>query len=709
MGYVDSLLEEDTAVKQPGIASQLLDEDVQRHYENDPVETSTITGKPKVNFVGKGGGGANFLTHLRAGYKYDPITKAKVYAASRFPELSEEERMSRYRYQDGEFIYKNNEGKWLSESPDLFHQKAKAILGTTHWEPVIFGTVGEMFGGPMLAGTMAGAGEAIHQQIAEAGGAKIGGVQRGTDIVAETVLGGLGSIPGRGGVRVVRKGGAALGGRRGLRIAKAAGSDLPSIDFKKAVALKREYSEKFGVDLFDAQTTESRRLLDKINLYQDMPETADLIQAAKKIQDEQAFAAVDQFWDDLAQATPAPEVGEDVVKAINSSIEKDVAAMKAKAKPLYDKAFKENKSIDISDHIHDLDEKIAGWNPDSAQHGQLVKFRKLLMRKWKDPNSGEIWDIPENRMFQLDRMKKTYDAFLKPGLNEPPITKEVKRDITQIKNNILKDIDDVSPTYAKARATWGADAQALEKLTKKTRLKYIADLEGDNVGGAAEKIFQNAGNHPEIVRKIRDRVISESPTTWNKVLRSHLETVFESTPAKLEGGADNAAKVLGSFWRKTSGTPKQRKLIAAGMGVDTTRKPSTWASQSPQFKHFEEMTDMLRRVSLVARKESTTAVRQRSMQEEGEGIARSFLKAYAYPLITYKKVVWDRITQFQTSRGRKLMAEALTNPKAQGELLRIRKMGEGTEAGLKATSTFFSLILGGEYSRELTQDFFQGE
>jgi hypothetical protein len=412
MGYVDNLLEEDS--KSPfqkqtaGTASRLLDEDVNRHFEVDPIEKSTMSlSGDKVNFVGRGGGGASFLTHLRAGYKYDPLTRAKVYAASRFPELSEEERMSRYRYQNGEYLYKNRDGQWYSESPDLFHQKAKAILGTTHWEPVIFGTVGEMFGGPVLAGAMAGAGEALHQQIAIGGGEEIGGLKRGVGIGTETLLGGFGSVPGRVGIRQARKVGAALGGRRGLRIAKAAGSDLPTIDFKKAVALKKEYSRKFGVDLFDAQTTESRRLLDKINLYQDMPETADLIQAAKKMQDEQAFAAVDQFWDDIASATPVSEVGEDIVRVVNASIKKDVTAMKAKAKPLYDKAFKENHSIDISDHVKDLDEIISGWNPDSAQHAQLVKFRKLLMRKWKDPSTGEVWDVPENRIFQLDRMKKT--------------------------------------------------------------------------------------------------------------------------------------------------------------------------------------------------------------------------------------------------------------------------------------------------------------
>ena len=255
-------------------------ESVQRHFQPTE-EISTITGKPKIEFSGKGGSGASFMSHLKAGYKYDPITKAEVYAAARFPDLPADEALSRYVYQGGEFLYKDRDNQWYSESPDLFHQKAKAILGGTHWEPVVLGTLGEVFMGPGGAGIGAAGGEAIHQQIAQAGGAKISGLQKGIDIGVEGGLGLVGSFPGRTAIKATRKVGAASGGLKGLRIAKAAGSDLPHINFKEAVRIKRLYKEKFGVDLFDAQTTESRRLLDKINLYQDMPETADIIQAAK--------------------------------------------------------------------------------------------------------------------------------------------------------------------------------------------------------------------------------------------------------------------------------------------------------------------------------------------------------------------------------------------------------------------------------------------
>jgi hypothetical protein len=723
MGYIDTLYEDSFSEKQqtkPGYVDRLMDEEIGRHFE-ETEETSAITGKRKVNFVGQGGGGANFLTHLQAGYKYDPMTKAKVYAAARFPELSEEERLGRYRYQDGEYLYRKDDGRWYSESPDLFHQKAKDMLGSTHWEPVIFGTAGELFGSPIVAGVFAGFGELVHQLIAKGTGGKpkLGGV----DLAMETALGGLGSIPGRGAVRVLRKAGAAGGGRRGMRIAKAAGSDLPMIDFKEGVRLKKYYLEKYGVDLFDAQTTESRRLLDKINLYQDMPETADLIQSAKKMQDEQAYAATDQFFESIAPATPMPTVGGDVVKAINSSIQVEKNNMVTRAKPFYKKAFGMKTEIDISPHIDSVNELIANSLQNSPRRKKLVQFRSMLYRKGKESVSEEIpiktdsfgrvhtktvtkkksTNIPESRIKQLDELKKTVDTFLEPKVGDRPIDNRTKSEIRSIKNSILKDLDDANEPYRQAREIWGNDAEALRKLTHKTNLKYIADLEGDKVVGATKKIFQTVGNHPQILGNIRYRIINEDPALWDRVLRTHLEDVFESTAQKLEGGADNAAKVLGGFWRKTSGTPKQHKLIAEGMGVDTSKKMSTWRGQSEQYKNFDDMTDLLRRVSLIARKESTTAVRQQSIKDEAEGLGRSFIKAYAYPLITYKKVLWDKITQFNTSRGRKLMAEALTNPQAQGELLRIRKLGPGTEAGIKATSTFFSLILGGEYSRGITE------
>ena len=56
--------------------------------------------------------------------------------------------------------------------------------------------------------------------------------------------------------------------------------------------------------------------------------------------------------------------------------------------------------------------------------------------------------------------------------------------------------------------------------------------------------------------------------------------------------------------------------------------------------------------------------------------------------------------ELQTNRGRKLMAEAMTDPKASQYLLKIRRMNLATEKGIRATSTFLSLVLGGEFSRQ---------
>ena len=138
---------------------------VERHYEPTE-EISTITAKPIVEFTGRGGSGASFWAHLKAGIVDDPITKAKIYAADRFPDLTEDERMKRYRLVSGEVVFKDMDNKWYSESPGMFHNKLKKFLGetTAHTPAIAMGVVGAM-GGPELAALGAAGGEGIRKTI----------------------------------------------------------------------------------------------------------------------------------------------------------------------------------------------------------------------------------------------------------------------------------------------------------------------------------------------------------------------------------------------------------------------------------------------------------------------------------------------------------------------------------------------------------------
>jgi hypothetical protein len=659
------------------------DVEVQRHFkETGATDVRGFKPQPIKEFTGEGGAGASFKAHVKSGFVDDPITKMKIFAADRFPDLPEEERMSRYRYQKGEFIFKADDGKWYSESPDLGLYKAKRFFGetTAHSPSIVLGTIGAT-AGPLhaIAGAMGGEGyrKVVGALAFDEPQATFGNV---LDMVQEGALALAGETMGFLFKGAARRGLALTGGRKGMRVAAAAGPDLPKIDFKKAAVLQKKTREKFGIELFDGQTTESRRLLDKINLYGDLPSTADIVQSAKRIQDEQAYKAVERFWDDIYPPEDALVVGSKIQKAAQKSIDREIAKRSAKAKPLYDKAFKAETQHNIIPHINHLDEMIEAWPLNSPQRAKLQKIRSMLFREVE--HNGKVWKVPESRIKQLDRLKKAIDAELKPKVGEAPVNAELKRDIRQIKNNILEDVDKDNDFYRQARKAWADDTEVIERLTNKTKLKGLSDLEGDNVVNATRRLFSNTGNSPEIVTKVRNRIIREDPEAWRAALRTHLEGLYEATRQSGLGGADNSAKLFHGFYRRTIGDAKQKKLLAAAMGGEG----------SEQFKNFADFTDALRRVGLVARRESTTATRDYSLRQE-------VMKAASRPLYPVKRILIDKLNIFMTEKKMGLLAEALLDTRSRKHVLKIRRMGVNTEKGAMAAITFLSLVSGGEFRR----------
>lgn len=696
MGFAEEILQEahpKKSAESSNFTEEILQENVQRHFKQTD-EISAITTKPIEKFTGEGGEGASFSTQLKQGFVDNPINKVKIYAEARFPNLSEEERMGRYKQQNGEIIFKADNGKWYSETPDISTAKLKRFAGETvaHAPAIVGATVGEVTGGPITAGILGGAGEAVRKGVGHfAFGEEWTTPEYLKSVGLEGALSATGSIPGRAAMKASRRIGGLAGGLKGSRIAGAVGKE--SIDFKKAAKIQKLYKDKFGVDLFDAQTTESRRLLDKINLYADIPESADLIKHAKAIQDEQAFKAADRFWDRIGSGKrSASEVGGDLSDAAKASIERDRMRMVANAKPHYDKAFAADTRIDITPQLEQLDEIIEETLEKSPRRKKLLEFKRMLHRT-ENVNGKDVL-VPESRIKQLDELKKTVDTFLKPKLGDSPIDNTTKKNIRDIKNSILEDLDKANPDYQKARQIWAGDAKAFEKLTDKTRLQSLADLKGDkNFVPAVNELFSSVRNDEKMMVKLRDRMITESPEMWDEILRTRLEGVFDSVKRSAEGGSANSAKVFNSFYRNTVGDVKQNKLIMAAMG----------GKNSAQYKNFADFTDMLRRVGLISRRESTTAVRQESLKaEKRTGILMTAARVHSYPLFTWKKAVLDRITDFRTSRGKRLLAEALIDTNTRGQVLRIKRFGPNTEKGARAASTFFSLVLGGEYRRHGT-------
>jgi hypothetical protein len=633
--------------------------------------------------------------HSRAGWVDNPITKFEIYSTDRFPNLSREQRAERYKYQRGELIFRADNGKWYSENPDLAIQKLKKMIAQqpAHLPSEVLGAIGAYGGG--FSGAFVGAygGEAIRKAV---GQLLLNDRQTADEVITDLAIAG---IEGAGGefigarlVGVGRKLKPLIQGTHARKVTSMMGREALNIDFEKAAKIQRIAEEKYGIHLWDAQTTESRRLIDRLNLYGDLPETSDLVQIAKRWQDEEAYRAVDVFFDDLSPSVDALYAGEGISAQAQKAIKTAVGKRLGKAKPLYKKAFAQNTEIDIGPHIQELDNLIAESLLNGPRRKKLLQFRNMLFKEEKVDwsSTGKKFQlVPETNIRKLDELKKSVDVILEPRIGDKPIDNTTKKNIREIKNNILADLDVANPDYARARQIWADDSEALKKLTNKTLLKRVADLEGDNVAKASRELFGAAGKSPEMMAKVRARIYPENPQAWNAALRVYLEDTMGRVSQDASG---NAAKAFNAFWRNTVGNPNQSKILKAAMGE--------------KYKSLETFTDILRRTALVVRKESTTATRQEMLKGESEGVVRGLIRAHVYPLVTKKKVLYDKANLLLIAENRKKTARALLTPTAAKRLERIKTIGIDTEKGIRAFSTFLSLLYGNHFT-EINEEVFK--
>jgi hypothetical protein len=118
-----------------------------------------------------------------------------------------------------------------------------------------------------------------------------------------------------------------------------------------------------------------------------------------------------------------------------------------------------------------------------------------------------------------------------------------------------------------------------------------------------------------------------------------------------------------------------------------------------QYKNLEDITDMMRRVALIARKESTTATRQLSLAEEQWYGKSKMIAAATRPLMTYQRIMGDKLNDFISEKAKRKFIEAALSPETGPHLAKIKRLNLNTEKGIRQVSTFLSLVLGGEFQR----------
>lgn len=697
--FSDALLGEQQATQQETpdpIQSQKFS-DLVLQRDEPTGEQSAITGKPITSPRPGASPSASFLTQVKAGFVDDPQTKMKIYAADRFPNMPESERLSRYTIVDGEPVFADNSGQMFFETDQTGQGKLKSMAGQNipRLLPSVGGAIGSL-GGPGTSALGAGAGEATRKIIGATvfgepqtslGNAADIGLESALDIGAYGVAKAFNSFLKRQGIK------------QGGELAKAAGRSAYDINLKQS-SDNLAKGKAFNVDLFPPQFTQSPELIAKWKLLADLPQTADKIRAGSRAQTEQVQNAFVQFFDDIyPDDVSLYSVGDRLTKTSQKVLDNMIDARRQLASPLYKEAFEEANPVDVKPVVGFIDEELK--TAKGPVRNAYLRAKQMLMKpdvpkKTKGPllfdSKGEKIPLDkisyESTVQGLHGTKVGLDDLISSAKKQGSSSGNMSvRAYLEVKNKLLDQMDQASPKYSEARKVFSSASDIIDQLTDARKITEIAKLEGDNVVKATSRVFDGANSSPESVKLMRQFIRKEDPALWDAVVKTHLVSEMESIKGNVLGEPGNIA---GQFWKKTMGDlPTRRKLFEA---------------MSPQqYQNFENFADVMRLVSQTYGKESATATRQialdemrRSSGSTGIGLLKSARSIGTSTLNYIDDTIFGK---YQNE-----LANAMLSEKATKELARLKQLNPNTEEFLLGLNSFLGMAAAGVYAPGLKED-----
>lgn len=623
---------------------------------------------------------ASFDTMRKAAMVDDPATKLKIFASSRFP--NDPKAIERYGLIDGEPVYLNDDGKVYRESP-------KGILGWLKGAAAgIAGAPGATAGA--IAGGIAGApggpaGMAAGAALGAAGG-------KGYDKVAanlafdepQTVEGNAKAMATEG---LFAAGGSLIGSGLSKVLNRNVARDIGKFDKAASAELTRK-AERIGVELDAAQTTNLPSLKAKADVLAVMPTSRDAMADAAKKRAGQAYKAADDFINGLSPTNGLDEAGEAARGAAKNVIATLTKERADAARPLYESAFAK------FDQYRDA---LARQNPGGQAPVTIPQVSDLLnrpgmrqaVRQAGTLASGDGAQIPANAASSLKGLHYVKlaldDAIEKAGNPVSGTGPTQKRQLVQLKNELLNVMDGLSPDYAEARKVFGHFSPTINAVRDGV-VSRLADLSDESIHKAADMVFK--GNiSPASVGKTRALFVKAGmENDWNTLLASYLRDTFEvagkgaTTPG---GGVTQAPK----FAMSMTGNPRQYRVLEKAMSPD-------------QFSAFKDMTEVFDAMGRTAwaGQGSQTMPRQEAAamlrRESGAGVIGQAAGALSPQAIGQRVANW--ISEVRMGNHAEKVAQVLTSPDGIKRLKELRQLSPRDQKAIAAMSNLFGISLAPE-------------
>lgn len=557
---------------------------------------------------------AGLTSRFLSGFASDQKEQVRMLADRLFPNEPVDQAVQRFSSQDGEWVYKGDDGNTYKAMP-------KGLVGD------IAQGVGKML--PIGAGTVAGAvtlplaatGVGLAGTMAASGAAAAAG-DYARQKLGDILIGPRAATGDVNVSQIAREGAeATLGQGVGVGVNSfITRNAVRDIDRLNPAATAQAYRDAEavgpGFKITPAEATglatmkgQQKRLT---NITATSNEMAEFLTARDNLGKDYWRG----FVDHLSRAQDAEEVGVLVRGAAKDVLEGMRQKTLAEAGPFYRAAYEKGDTVIWSPELERLSSApsvktamagaVRAWRDNAIADGfgamnpgAIVDKGGILKFK-----GGELPAFPNLQFW--DYTKRMLDRQVQAAIGAGMTDKA--RTLTNLTKQLRGELDNIGPDeYKQARAIYGDGAERLDTAME-SALGIVAEAKDVNVLKAAQMIFDPKTRSPNMVARLRTAIEGKNPEAWQAVKRLYINDVtLDAMRAAETAAGDGVLNPLGKIVKAFSDERMRENLKAA-------LSPDEWT-------RMNELLVGFRRASSVPALRSDTAFLQLSSQE-AEAAAR---------------------------------------------------------------------------------------
>lgn len=336
-----------------------------------------------------------------------------------------------------------------------------------------------------------------------------------------------------------------------------------------------------------------------------------------------------------------------------------------------------------------LDQVAADYGFDSADslYSALTDYQpryKMMALAEKQRATKEI--VPVDDIRTLHGAKLEIDSLLK-GPEAEGLPNDIKRQLMQIKDSLVTQMEVASPEYAEGMAAFRRGSKLINDFmygkenvnpsnfpALSTLGRIVKKKQGEMVEDVPEMLF-GKGSSPAIVGQAKRFLEAQDPDAWKALVRAHLQDRLETAVKNSQGWGYGY-----KFKETVFGTPRQQAILKTALTDPITGDLSAFN----KFSDFMDLLDVTNRIVYRNSRTTPLAITEKAVRRESGGIKSRVADLLGTRINATKFAEFNR--DLATPEYLNKVLDAMMDPGTANELARIRQLSNPQKKAIEVVS-----------------------